>query len=121
MHWVLATTVVVLMGLFLLMRMSLVSAEKARQLLAEGALLIDVRSPEEYAGGHLPGAINLPVGALRTELPHRVADRNQILLLHCLSGGRSGMAVQQLKRMGYVHVFNLGSYGRAENIVSDSK
>ena len=52
-------------------------------------------------------------------VPQRVKDKNQVLLLHCLSGGRSGLAKRQLKKMGYTHVFNLGSYSRASQIVSE--
>jgi rhodanese-related sulfurtransferase len=46
-----------------------------------------------------------------------VKDKNQVLLLHCLSGTRSAMAKIKLKKMGYPNAFNLGSYGRAEGIL----
>lgn len=104
-------------GVFLLKRMSLVPASEARKKLTEGALVIDVRSPEEFQGGHVPNAINIPLGELRESLPCRVKDTRQVLLLHCLSGGRSAIAKHQLKRLGYPNVFNLGSYGRAQQIV----
>lgn len=116
--WVIAAGV--LLGLFVLKRASFVPAEKARQLLRQGALVIDVRSPDEFNAGHLPGAINLPLGELSRDIAGRVPDKDQVLLLHCLSGARSGIARQQLKRMGYRNVFNLGSYGRAEKIVHDA-
>jgi rhodanese-related sulfurtransferase len=45
-----------------------------------------------------------------------VKDQNQVLLVHCLSGGRSGLAKQQLKGMGYPNVFNLGSLSRTRMI-----
>jgi len=67
--------------------------------------------------GHVPNAVNIPLGELRESLPRRVKDKSQVLLLHCLSGGRSGIAKQQIKGMGYQNVFNLGSYGRARQIV----
>jgi rhodanese-related sulfurtransferase len=47
-----------------------------------------------------------------------VPDKNQELMLHCLSGMRSGVARRQLRAMGYTRVFNLGSYHRARKIVS---
>ena len=50
--------------------------------------------------------------------PGELKDKSRVLLLHCLSGGRSGIAKRQLKGMGYTNVFNLGSYGRAKQIVS---
>jgi len=120
MNWTIAIVVgAVLAAFFVLKRLSLVSAEAARKHLAEGALVIDVRSPEEFCGGHVPNAVNIPLGELRESLPHRVKDKSQVLLLHCLSGGRSGIAKQQIKGMGYQNVFNLGSYGRAQQIVGE--
>ncbi len=103
-------------AIFALRRTSFVPLEKARQLLREGAVVIDVRTAEEFRSGHLPGAINIPLGDLN-ELPRQVPDKNRILLLHCLSGTRSGIARQKLKSMGYPNSYNLGSYGRAEGIV----
>ena len=110
--------VVVIVGFVVFKRLSFVSVEVARKHLAAGALVIDVRSPEEFRSGQVPGAINIPLGDLRDSLPRRVKDKNQVLLVHCLSGGRSGMAKQQLKGMGYPNVFNLGSLGRAQQIVA---
>jgi rhodanese-related sulfurtransferase len=87
----------VMAALFLLKRMSFVSAEVARQYLQQGALVIDVRSPDEFRRGHVPTALNIPLGELGESLPRRVKDKNQVLLLHCLSGGRSAMAKSRLK------------------------
>lgn len=108
-------------AMFLLKRMSFVSAEIARKHLAEGALVIDVRSPEEFRSEKVPGAINLPLGELRDSLPRRVKDKHQPLLVHCLSGGRSAIARQQIKSMGYTNVFNLGSLARAQDIVNGGR
>jgi phage shock protein E len=80
-------------------------------------LIIDVRSPEEFQSNHLAKAINIPLRDLRDTLPSRVKDKSQVLLLHCLSGGRSGIARHKLKSMGYPKVFNLGSLARARKIV----
>ncbi len=122
MNWIpLLVVAAAIIGLFALKRMSFVPAEKARELLRRGALVVDVRNPGEFNAGHLPGAINIPLGSLRTELPQRVPDKGQVLLLHCLSGTRSGIARQQLKALGYPNVFNLGSYGRAESILRQAR
>ena len=119
MNWPIVIIVgVVLVVFFVLKRLSFVSAEVARKHLASGALVIDVRSPEEFRSGHVPSAINIPLGELGESLPQRVPDRSQVLLLHCLSGGRSGIAKQQVKGMGYPNAFNLGSYIRAKDIVA---
>ncbi|MFO1500039.1 MAG: rhodanese-like domain-containing protein [Verrucomicrobiota bacterium] len=72
----------------------------------------------QFQHGQVPNAVNIPLGDLRANVPSRVADKSQVLLLHCLSGGRSGIAKHQLKRMGCTNVFNLGSLGRAKRIVS---
>ncbi len=118
MNWtLLIVVVVVFLGIFLLKRASFVPADKARQLLREGALVVDVRNPGEFNSGHVPGAINVPLGDLSAEAPRRLPDKNRVLLLHCLSGARSGIAKGQLRKLGYSNVFNLGSYGRAETIV----
>lgn len=119
MDWtIVIIAVAVLAGFYLLKRMSFVSEETARQHLANGALVIDVRSPEEFQSGCVPNAINIPLGELREQLPAQVKDKNQVLLLHCLSGGRSGIAQQQARAMGYANTFNLGSLSRAQEIVS---
>jgi phage shock protein E len=99
-------------------RSSQISTGSAVEHLKNGALLIDVRSPAEFSSGHLPNAINLPLGEIETELPRRVKDKNQVLLLHCQSGMRSGAAKAKLKGLGYTSAFNLGPYGRAARIVS---
>jgi len=119
MNWPVVTIVgVALVAFFILKRMSLVSAIMARKHLAAGALVIDVRSPEEFRSGHVTSAVNIPLGGLRENLPSRMQDKNQVLLLYCLSGGRSGIAKHRIKWLGYQNVFNLGSYGRAQEIVS---
>jgi phage shock protein E len=118
MNWTIAiVAVVVIATFFLLKRMSFVSEATARQHLVQGAQVIDVRSAAEFSGGHLPGAINVPLGELQQSLPRRVKDTKQVLLLHCLSGTRSGIAKRQLNGMGYANVFNLGSLARAKQIV----
>ena len=101
-----------------LKRLGLVSVETARGYLKQGAIVVDVRSAEEFRAGHLSNVINIPLGELQTSLPRRVSDKNQILLLHCRSGTRSSIARRALKSMGYVNVFNLGSFARARRIFS---
>lgn len=90
---------------------------RARSLLQQGAKVVDVRSGQEFASGHLPNALNIPLDELQSRIAQQVPNKEQALLLHCVSGVRSGMGTRLLKRMGYTKVFNLGSYGRAERIV----
>ena len=102
----------------LLKRLMLVGPAVAHDWLRKGAFVIDVRSEGEFQERHLPGAINIPLGQLREEIARRAPDKEQPLLLHCVSGARSGMCRRILKQAGYSHVFNLGSYGRAEKILA---
>jgi len=87
------------------------------EFLKNGALVIDVRSVAEFTSGHLPQALNLPLDEIEILLPRSVKDKNQVLLLHCQSGMRSGVAKTRLKTLGYANVFNLGSYARAAHIL----
>ena len=95
-----------------------VSPRLAREYLQHGAQVVDVRSEQEFAAGHLRGAINIPLDRLQTTAPKKLLDPTQVLLLHCHSGMRSAVARRQLVRMGYSAAFNLGSYGRAARILS---
>jgi phage shock protein E len=101
--------------------MSLVSSNAAKQYLRSGALVIDVRGSDEYASGHLPGTINIPLGELSARIGKVSPEKNRVILLHCLSGGRSGMAAGTLKSLGYTNAYNLGSYSRAEAILSGTQ
>jgi phage shock protein E len=94
-----------------------ISTKEALAHLKSGALVIDVRTPSEFSSGHMPSAINLPLDQIETALPRRVKDKSQVILLHCQSGMRSGVAKKKLNALGYSNAYNLGSYGRAAEIV----
>jgi rhodanese-related sulfurtransferase len=118
MNWTIVIIAVAALAVFFLLKRSgQISSKDAQALLRNGALVIDVRSAGEYSSGHLPMAINLPLDDIEVSLPRRVRDKNQALLLHCQSGMRSGVAKKKLKALGYANAFNLGSYGRAAQIV----
>ncbi|MBQ9061431.1 MAG: rhodanese-like domain-containing protein [Eubacterium sp.] len=70
------------------------------------ALLYDVRETDEYAAGHIPGSVNMPLSTLaEAKLPE---DKNVPLYVHCLSGARSSKAVKYLQMQGYTNVKNIG-------------
>lgn len=73
----------------------------------EGSVLLDVREKDEYASGHIPGSINVPLSSLGS-ITKYVKDKNTPLFVHCLSGGRSSSATASLKGMGYTSVKNIG-------------
>lgn len=95
------------------------NAEKAGRLIKEGAVLVDVRTEEEYQAAHLQKAVNIPLSEISTGIGRLAPDRNRVILLHCRSGSRSFMGKRLLKRMEYHNVYNLGSFGRAKRMVSD--
>ena len=103
--------------MWLIKRMGLISRNAALVHLNQGAMVIDVRTPGEFQSGHIEGAINVPMNELGGQIGQHAPNKEQVLLLHCLSGTRSGMAKGILKGMGYPNVFNLGSYFRAKSIV----
>ena len=72
-----------------------------------GAVLLDVRSPQEYAEGHIPGAVNIPLQVLPTKkgLPE---DPDTPIFAYCRSGGRSRRAAAFLEKIGYRNVKNIG-------------
>jgi phage shock protein E len=80
-------------------------------------MLIDVRSVNEFESGHIIQARNMPLDRVDLLVPTAVRDKNKVLLLHCSTGVRSGMAKKKLEELGYKNVFNLGSFDRASKIV----
>jgi len=84
-----------------------VDGSTARSLSQQGALLVDVRRPDEFAAGHLPGAINVPydqVGSRTAE----IGPTSATVVVYCRSGRRSAVAAETLRNLGYVHVYDLG-------------
>ncbi|MDY3080090.1 MAG: rhodanese-like domain-containing protein [Oscillospiraceae bacterium] len=72
-----------------------------------GALLLDVRTAQEYAGGHIPGSVNIPLQELE-RAKSVIPAKDTPVFVHCLSGARSRQAAAELKHMGYSNVQNIG-------------
>lgn len=79
-----------------------------KQLLDDGAVVIDVRSPEEFRGGHVKNSINIPVNVIANKTES--LKKHKHIILCCASGGRSGMATTMLKAKGFSNVYNGGSW-----------
>ncbi|MEQ6289258.1 rhodanese-like domain-containing protein [Vogesella sp. GCM10023246] len=71
-----------------------------------GTLLLDVREPPEYAAGHAPGAINIPLAQLGSQIGRLRASQPPALVLYCASGMRSAAACRQLQQAGFAQVHN---------------
>lgn len=110
--WVLTGLAVILVA------MKLFSGAKAdpaaaKQAMAAGAALVDVRSPSEHAGGHLPGSLNIPVDRLPAGLDAKVVPKDRPVLVYCASGMRSARAAGLLRQAGWTNVLDLGGIGAA--------
>lgn len=81
----------------------------AKSLIAGGAVLLDVRSAEEYAAGHLDGAVNLEYTKVFTDIESLISDKDQAIVVYCSAAKRSAQAVDSLLQLGYTAVYNLGS------------
>ena len=73
-----------------------------------GALLVDVRNPSEYDGGHIPGSCNFALSRILQEAEAEFPDKSQPLYVYCQSGARSARAGKLLELLGYESVTDLG-------------
>lgn len=104
--------VLVLVGAYIMfMKGGDVSSTEARQLVQAGARLIDVRSSAEFAAGHIPGALNIPVQELGARL-NELRPKDAPVVVYCRSGHRSGTAARLLKNAGFAAVHDLGPMSR---------
>ena len=83
-----------------------------KQLVAEGALIVDVRSPAEFKGGHIKNSINIPLDTIPTQAA-ALKKHNKTIITCCRSGARSGMAVSALKTAG-ITAHNGGPWNEME-------
>ena len=99
--------IIVVAVLYLRVSAVRISGSEARQLVAEGAVLLDVRSSEEFAGGHIEGSISIPIQELNDRVDE-LGDRNAPIVIYCQSGARSMMAKRLLEGKGFTQVHDLG-------------
>lgn len=85
------------------------SPEEAKRRMDENdaILVLDVRTQEEYDGGHIPGAVCLPNEEITADMPV-IFDKDTEILLYCRSGRRSAEALEKLEKMGYTNVSDFG-------------
>lgn len=85
---------------------------QAKQLIAQGATVLDVRTPDEFNGGHLPQAANVPIQSFDVGAVDKLVggDKTKPVVVYCARGGRAQKAKDQLDAAGYTHVVNGGGY-----------
>lgn len=86
-----------------------------KELLEDGAILIDVRSAGEYARGCLPNAISIPIGMDFGERTRELVESGKVLIVYCVTGARSSGAKRRLLDIGAKEVYNLGSFSNYES------
>lgn len=97
-----------MLGLFGTKRKSMTMREAKEALTNDSSiLLLDVRTPQEYREGHLPGSINFPLGCL-PYAENVLSDKHAAIFVYCLSGARSQGVCGILLKMGYTNVTNIG-------------
>ena len=86
-----------------------ITADEAKTMMNSGSpTIIDVRTPQEYAEAHVPGAVNIPVESIGTDKPSELTDANAELIVYCRTGVRSKQASDKLVELGYQHVNDMG-------------
>ena len=87
-----------------------ISMDEAITMMEEesGYIILDVRTPEEFADKHIPGAVNIPNETIAAEEIPELPDKDQLILVYCRSGNRSKQASEKLADMGYTNVVEFG-------------
>lgn len=86
-----------------------ITAETAREMLdQEDVVLVDVRTGREYADGHIPDAVSLPVEEIGEEMPALLPDPEAVILVYCRTGVRSKNASDKLAELGYQKIYDMG-------------
>ena len=87
-----------------------ISMNEAVNLMAseKNYIILDVRRPDEYANGHIPGAINVPNEEIGTSEIPELPDKSQKILVYCRSGRRSKEAAKKLVKLGYTDIVEFG-------------
>ncbi|GAQ95037.1 rhodanese-related sulfurtransferase [Thermodesulfovibrio aggregans] len=84
-----------------------VDVKGAKDLIAKGAIILDVREYTEYIAGHIPGALWTPRGLMDFKADEWIPDKDKVYLVYCKTGGRGAIVTCDLKKLGYKNVYNL--------------
>ena len=96
-----------------------ISQEDARSQMASETdyRIVDVRTPGEYAEGHIPGALNIPNESIGKEAPAGLPQKDQLIFIYCRSGNRSKQAAGKLSDLGYTNIREFGGINTWEGPV----
>jgi phage shock protein E len=94
------------------------SPAAAREHVKRGALVVDVRTVEEFNTKRLTNVVNIPLAEVKAKFSGVVTNQSDVVLLHCRTGRRSGIAETELRALGYTNVFNIGSFEQARKILT---
>ena len=90
-----------------------IDTDTAESKIADGAVVLDVREPDEYEEGAIPGAIHIPRGHLEAQVEGRILDKSAEVVVYCAGGVRSAFAAQTLQELGYESPLSVdGGFGR---------
>ena len=87
-----------------------ISMDEAVVMMAQesGYIILDVRRADEFAAGHIPGAINVANESIGTDEIPELPDKNQLIMVYCRSGRRSKEAAEKLVKLGYTNIVEFG-------------
>ncbi len=87
-----------------------ITAEEAAKMMQSETdyIVLDVRTDQEYASGHIPGAVNIPNETIASEAIQQLPDKEQLILVYCRSGNRSKQASEKLVNLGYTNIVEFG-------------
>ncbi|MBQ2937535.1 MAG: rhodanese-like domain-containing protein [Clostridia bacterium] len=84
-----------------------ITKEDLDSYIKQGAIIIDVRSPQEYREGHVDGAISIPDYQIKKEIEKKIQYKDELIVVYCTTGHRSQKTQQMLENMGYTNVYNV--------------
>jgi phage shock protein E len=94
---------------------------KVQKTLESGALVIDVRSPQEYANGHFSTAINIPHDRIKQRLGELGEDKYRPIVLYCYAGSRSAAAQRILRANGFISIVNVRTLGNLQRFAPSNR
>lgn len=92
--------------------------KQLKEVIKEGAFLVDVRTPSEFASGSVKGAVNIPLDKISGQLSKFKGKKN--IVVFCRSGNRSGQAKQILEKNGFQNVVNGGTWNNVQKLITEN-